>query len=142
MNQIRNSEIGLDLEMMNDKTIEIKRGFIRPRVALPFDAVLFWRTCVLFFGTMAATSHADPIRLERQAPWVTQGQPAMVLKHTNIPQLTGEEVDFVDLSYGGPLNQSSLAEKVDDLLTADRPAIALHSRTGNYVVVARRMYEP
>jgi ABC-type nitrate/sulfonate/bicarbonate transport system substrate-binding protein len=63
----------------------------------------------------------------------------MGLMHTNIPELTGVDLEFVGFAYGGPLNQAALAGQIDVLLTADQPAIALLSRTDQYKVVARMM---
>lgn len=63
----------------------------------------------------------------------------MGLMHTNIPELTGVELDYIGFSYGGPLNQAALAGEVDLMLTADQPAAALMFRSDGYKVVARMM---
>ena len=95
---------------------------------------------VLLLSAVAAPSFGEPIRLGWQTPWATQGQLVMGLKHTNIPELVDVELEFVGFSYGAPLNQAALARQVDILLTADQPAIALLSRTDDYKVVSRMMY--
>lgn len=87
-----------------------------------------------------ATAEAKPIRLGWQVPWATQGQIVMGLKYTNIPKLVGIELDFAGFSYGGPLNHAALSGKVDVLLTADQSALVLMSRSDDFVVVARMMY--
>lgn len=83
---------------------------------------------------------AEPIRLGWQVPWATQGQLVMGLKYTNIPELVGIELDFAGFSYGGPLNHAALSGQVDVLLTADQPALVLMSRSDDFLVVGRMMY--
>lgn len=102
---------------------------------LNFAAVL------IFCSTMfVARVNAQPVILGWQTPWATQGQLVMGLKHTNLPSLVGIDLKYVGFAYGGPLNQAALAREVDILLTADQPAIALLSRTSDYKIVARMMY--
>ncbi len=87
-----------------------------------------------------AAAEAKPIRLGWQVPWATQGQLVMGLKYTNIPKLVGIELNFTGFSYGGPLNHAALSGQVDVLLTADHPALVLMSRSDDFLVVARMMY--
>jgi NitT/TauT family transport system substrate-binding protein len=100
---------------------------------------------VLLIACLAAVllggpAAAAPIRLGWQVPWATQGQLVMGLTHTNIPALTGVEIEPVGFSYGAPLNSAALAGEVDVLLTADQPALVLLSKSDRFVVVARMMY--
>lgn len=83
---------------------------------------------------------APPLRLGWQIPWATQGQLVMGLKYTNIPELTGIDLDYSGFSYGGPLNRAALSGEVDILLTADQPALVLTSRSKDFDIVARMMY--
>ncbi|MDJ0824148.1 MAG: ABC transporter substrate-binding protein [Rhodobacter sp.] len=98
---------------------------------------------ILFFAALffvATQSQADSIRLGWQLPWATQGQLVMALKHSNIPELAGIEIDYTDFAYGGPLNQAALAGDVDILLTADQPAAVLIARGSRHKIVSRMMY--
>lgn len=99
-------------------------------------AVLLIASAVLAAGPAAGA----PIRLGWQVPWATQGQLVMGLMRTNIPALTGIEIEPVGFSYGGPLNSAALAGEIDVLLTADQPALVLLSKSDRFVVVARMMY--
>lgn len=91
-------------------------------------------------ATSQAFAESPPIRLGWQVPWATQGQLVMALKHTNIPEIAGVELDYAGFSYGGPLNKAALAGQVDVLLTADQPAMVLVSRDPNFRIVSRMMY--
>lgn len=88
----------------------------------------------------AASAFAESIRLGWQLPWATQGQLVMALKQSNIPELAGIDLEYVDFTYGGPLNQAALAGDVDILLTADQPAAVLIARGDKHRIVARMMY--
>ena len=107
------------------------------RVNNKFLIIFFF--CLLFIQISYPT-YAETIKLGWQTPWATQGQLVMGLKHTNIPALTGVDIEYIGFTYGGPLNQAALAGKVDILLTADQPAIALLARDRGYKIVARMMY--
>lgn len=102
---------------------------------------LFVFLLFFFWATISeSNARAASVVLGWQTPWATQGQLVMGLKHTNIPSLTGIDLEYVGFAYGGPLNQAALAGQVDILLTADQPAVALLSRTSAFKVVARMMY--
>ena len=105
--------------------------------------------CGLLLAALACAPGADegeertaraPIHLGWQVPWATQGQIVMALRHTNIPELVGVDLDYVGFTYGGPLNQAALAGEVDVLLTADQPAVVLLSNSEDWSIVARMMY--
>lgn len=98
-----------------------------------------WIFCLLLLAA-AQSLAAAPIRLGWQVPWATQGQLVMGLEHTNIPALTGIEIQPVGFTYGAPLNSAALAGEVDVLLTADQPALVLLSKTDRFAIVARMMY--
>jgi ABC-type nitrate/sulfonate/bicarbonate transport system substrate-binding protein len=95
---------------------------------------------ILLTVLAAASANAAPIRLGWQVPWATQGQLVMGLTRTNIPALTGIQIEPVGFSYGAPLNSAALAGEVDVLLTADQPALVLLSKSDRFAVVARMMY--
>jgi ABC-type nitrate/sulfonate/bicarbonate transport system substrate-binding protein len=118
------------------------REFRSPRVSCgPCLRMLLVRAfSLLLLGCVAGAVYGEPIRLGWQTPWATQGQLVMGLKHTNIPELVDVDIEFVGFSYGAPLNQAALAGQVDILLTADQPAIALLSRSEDFKVVSRMMY--
>lgn len=101
-----------------------------------FLLVLLIAGCALAAGPAAAA----PIRLGWQIPWATQGQLVMGLTHTNIPALTGVEIQPVGFSYGAPLNSAALAGEVDVLLTADQPALVLLAKSDRFAIVSRMMY--
>ncbi len=102
-----------------------------------FNVVLIW---LLSFSIHTALLEAESIRLGWQIPWATQGQLVMNLRHTNIPERVGIELDYAGFSYGGPLNLAALSGDVDVLLTADQPALVLLSKSSEFVIVARMMY--
>lgn len=99
-------------------------------------------TAAVMFVASPATASADdrPIRLGWQIPWATQGQLVQALKHSNIPELTEIELEYVGFSYGGPLNRAALGGEIDVLLTADHPAAVLVSKQRGFKIVARMMY--
>lgn len=80
------------------------------------------------------------MRIGWQTTWATQGQLALVLQKTDILQTLGFDPEFVGFTYGGPLNEGALAGEVDVLFTADQPAIALMSRSEDWNVIGRLMY--
>ena len=92
------------------------------------------------FGPLKADTTPSPLRLGWQIPWATQGQLVMALKHSNILELTGLDIDYIGFSYGGPLNKAALAGQIDILFTADQPAMVLMSRSSDFRIVARLMY--
>lgn len=81
-----------------------------------------------------------PIRIGWQTTWATQGQIVQALKHTNILENNGLEGAFVGVTYGAPLNEAALAGAVDVIFTADQPAATLLARGGNWVIIARLMF--
>ena len=83
---------------------------------------------------------AQPARVGWQVPWATEGQVVSAIKHTNIRQLVGLDMTFVDFTYGAPLNRAALAGEVDVLFTADQPALTLLAKSPDFIVVARLMY--
>lgn len=105
-----------------------------------FRKIVFAVSFILLLASSTQAQVKNSIRLGWQTPWATQGQLVMGLKHSNIPKLTGINLDYVGFTYGAPLNYAALAGKVDVLLTADQPAIALMARQSGFKVVARMMY--
>lgn len=103
---------------------------------------VFLPAALLLFLTLAGQSATatEAVRLGWQTPWATQGQVVMALTHTNIPSVAGVEIDPIGFSYGAPLNSAALAGSVDVLFTADQPAAVLLSKTDQFVIVARLMY--
>ena len=80
------------------------------------------------------------IRIGWQVPWATQGQIVQVMKQTNVLELNGVQGEFVGFAFGAPLNEAALAGDVDVALTADQPAATLLSKTDEFEIVARLMY--
>ncbi|MGB3797935.1 MAG: ABC transporter substrate-binding protein [Alteraurantiacibacter sp.] len=64
----------------------------------------------------------------------------MGMREGGLAEAEGLDIDYVGFSYGAPLNQAALAGSVDILLTADQPAVALMSRSDDYQIVSRMMY--
>ena len=121
------------------------RLFHRRRNHTCFRAVIMRKNIITFFilGILinsGLSAQETPIRLGWQIPWATQGQLVMGLKHTNIQQLVGSNVEFTGFSYGGPLNRAALSGEVDVLLTADQPALVLLTRNPDFQIVSRMMY--
>jgi sulfonate transport system substrate-binding protein len=112
----------------------------RRNVRDPVRALAVFSKHFFMLFLIASAAAAAPIRLGWQVPWATQGQLVMGLTHTNVPALTGIEIEPVGFSYGAPLNAAALAGEVDVLLTADQPALVLLSKSDRFVVVARMMY--
>jgi ABC-type nitrate/sulfonate/bicarbonate transport system substrate-binding protein len=77
------------------------------------------------------------IRVGWQTSWATQAQLAMVLKHTNIPELNGLRVELRGFQYGGPLGEAALAGQIDTLFAADQPAINLIARGAKWKIVSK-----
>jgi ABC-type nitrate/sulfonate/bicarbonate transport system substrate-binding protein len=80
------------------------------------------------------------VRIGWQIPWATEGQLTQVLKHTNLLKENNLEGDFKGFSYGGPLNEAALAGEVDVLFTADQPAMMLMSKSDDWEIIGRLMY--
>lgn len=80
------------------------------------------------------------IRIGWQIPWATEGQLTEVLKNTNVLQKNGLKGDFKGFSSGAPLNEAALAKGVDVIFTADQPAATLLSKSSNWVIIGRLMY--
>lgn len=85
-------------------------------------------------------SKLSAIRIGWQIPWATQGQLTEILKHTNVLQKNGLTGDFKGFSSGAPLNEAALARAVDVIFTADQPAATLLSKSPNWVIIGRLMY--
>jgi ABC-type nitrate/sulfonate/bicarbonate transport system substrate-binding protein len=75
-----------------------------------------------------------------QTPWATQGQVVQALNHTDILSTNGLSAEFKGFLSGAPLNEAALAGAVDVFFTADQPAAALMSRSPDFVIVGRLMY--
>lgn len=80
------------------------------------------------------------IRIGWQVPWATQGQLTEVLKHTDVLQKNGLRGDFKGFSSGAPLNEAALAKGVDVIFTADQPAATLLSKSPDWIIIGRLMY--
>ncbi len=85
-------------------------------------------------------SKLSTIRIGWQVPWATEGQLTEVLKHTNVLQKNGLKGDFKGFNSGAPLNEAALARGVDVIFTADQPAATLLSKTSDWVIIGRLMY--
>src|SRR5437660_11264097 len=94
--------------------------------------------CLLSTGCTRQTANA--IRIGWQVPWATQGQIVEVLKHTDILQKHALRGEFKGFTYGAPLNEAALGGEVDVFFTADQPAATLLSRSGDFRIVSRLMY--
>lgn len=80
------------------------------------------------------------IRVGWQIPWATQGQLVQILKYTDILKKNGLTGDFKGFNYGGPLNEAALAKQVDVIFTADQPAATLLTKSSDWVIIGRLMY--
>lgn len=80
------------------------------------------------------------LRLGWQTPWAVQGQLVMGLTETEIGSDLGLAFERVGFAYGGPLNAGALSGNVDLVLTADQPALVLLSRSDDFAVIGRMMY--
>jgi ABC-type nitrate/sulfonate/bicarbonate transport system substrate-binding protein len=89
-------------------------------------------------GTAALAE--EPIRVGWQTTWAVQGQLVMGLMETPIGSHNGLELEFFDFPFGGPLNQAAIGGAVDVVLTADQPALLLLSKSDDFVVAGRMMY--
>ncbi|VVB76872.1 Uncharacterised protein [uncultured archaeon] len=80
------------------------------------------------------------IRIGWQSTWATQGQITEVLKHTSVLAKNNLLGNFFGFISGAPLNTAALAGQVDVLFTADVPAATLLSKSDNWVIIGRLMY--
>lgn len=80
------------------------------------------------------------IKIGWQIPWATQGQLAQILKYTDILERHGLSGNFKGFNYGGPLNEAALAKQVDVIFTADQPAATLLTKSPDWVIIGRLMY--
>lgn len=94
----------------------------------------------LILNSKQENSDLTSIRIGWQIPWATQGQLTQILKHTDILKDNGLQGDFKGFSYGGPLNEAALAKEVDVIFTADQPAATLISKSDDWVIIGRLMY--
>jgi ABC-type nitrate/sulfonate/bicarbonate transport system substrate-binding protein len=92
---------------------------------------------VCFIGCSKEEPTLIPIRVGWQTSWVPQAQLAMVLKRTNLLHLNGLRGEFSGFTYGGPLAEAALADKVDTLFAADQPAINLIARGAKWKIVSK-----
>lgn len=83
---------------------------------------------------------ASKMRIGWQIPWATEGQLTQILKNTDLLQNNNIEGDFKGFSYGGPLNEAALAKEVDVIFTADQPAAILLSKSDDWQIIGRLMY--
>ncbi len=90
--------------------------------------------------TPQTTSDKMNIRVGWQIPWATEGQLVQVMKHNELLEKEGFTPEYIGFTYGGPLNEAALAKKVDVIFTADQPAAILFSKSDDWVIVARLMY--
>jgi len=114
--------------------------------------VLFLVSCVLASGCMQSNVETegddaavnagglDKLRIGWQTTWATQGQLSQILQKTDILESEGIEGEFVGFAYGGPLNTGALAGSVDVVFTADQPALTLLSKTDDFEIIGRLMY--
>lgn len=112
----------------------------RKEAFMRHNKIVFIACTLLVWICAQADDSNMSLRLGWQVPWATQGQLVMGLKYTNITDLTNAKIEYVGFSYGGPLNKAALAGEIDVLLTADQPAMVLLSRSSDFRVVARMMY--
>lgn len=80
------------------------------------------------------------IKIGWQIPWATQGQLTQILKHTDILKKHSLKAEFKGFTFGGPLNEAALAKQVDVIFTADQPAATLLSKSPDWVIIGRLMY--
>ncbi len=94
----------------------------------------------LIFNSKEENKELTTLRIGWQTPWATQGQLTQILKHTSILRDNGLQGDFKGFSSGPPLNEAALAKEVDVLFTADQPAATLISKSNDWVIIGRLMY--
>lgn len=80
------------------------------------------------------------VNLGWQTPWATQGQLTQILTHTDIAKKNGLDIALKGFESGAPLNEAALAGQVDVLFTADQPAATLLSKSSDWVIIGRLMY--
>lgn len=80
------------------------------------------------------------LRLGWQTPWATQGQLTQILNHTDIPKNNDLALELKGFDSGAPLNEAALGGQVDVLFTADQPAATLLSKSSDWVIIGRLMY--
>jgi ABC-type nitrate/sulfonate/bicarbonate transport system substrate-binding protein len=80
------------------------------------------------------------IRIGWQIPWAVEGQLTQILKHTSLLSDNGLVGEFKGFSSGAPLNEAALAGDEDVIFTADQPAATLLSKSSNWVIIGRLMY--
>jgi ABC-type nitrate/sulfonate/bicarbonate transport system substrate-binding protein len=94
----------------------------------------------LIFNSKQENEELTTLRMGWQTPWATQGQLTQILKHTSILEDNGLQGDFKGFSSGAPLNEAALAKEVDVIFTADQPAATLISKSNDWVIIGRLMY--
>ncbi len=75
-----------------------------------------------------------------QTPWAVQGQLTQILKHTDILGNENISAEFKGFTFGAPLNEAALSGHVDVIFTADQPAATLLSKSSDWEIIGRLMY--
>lgn len=95
----------------------------------------------LYIGNKKPDTNSLPeIRIGWQTTWATQGQLTEILKHTDFLQKNGLNAEYKGFNSGAPLNEAALAKSVDVIFTADQPAATLFSKSQDWVIIGRLMY--
>lgn len=87
-----------------------------------------------------STDDLMPIRIGWQTTWATQGQLTEVLKNTDLLEQNNLQGEFVGFASGASLNEAALGGSVDVIFTADQPAATLLSKSDDWVIISRLMY--
>ena len=112
----------------------------RTLVSVSLFAIALAAVLLLTSSNHAPLATGETIRVGWQIPWATEGQLTQVLKHTDILANNGLTAEFNGFSSGAPLNEAALAGGVDVLFTADQPAATLLSKSDDWVIIGRLMY--
>jgi sulfonate transport system substrate-binding protein len=119
----------------------MKKTNVSILIGLVFFSFATYYFLAVYKGGQKTTKNSNPIiRIGWQIPWATEGQLVQVLKHTSILENNKLSGDFKGFSFGGPLNEAALAGNVDVVLTADQPAATLLSKSHDWVIIGRLMY--
>lgn len=113
----------------------LKKNNQNKRIAVIAAVILVTSAAIAF---LYQNNQPDKIiKLGWQPPWVNQGQIVEVLKHSDLLNKNGIQVDFKAFSYGGPMSEAALAGDLDILFAGDQPAITLLSKDPEWRIVAR-----
>lgn len=88
----------------------------------------------------SATPPLSSIRIGYQIPWATEGQLNQILKNTDVLAKHGLKGDFKGFNSGAPLNEAALGGNVDVIFTADQPAATLLTKSKEWTIIGRLMY--